>query len=108
MYPQRELTRLAAYKVALRRDIAFRRAECAEAAARATQPLEWLDRMLAFLRRLSPFAQFAAVPLGFLVTRAVFPRSKILGSLVRWGPLVFGAVRGISSAVKNHFGTSRS
>ena len=50
-------------------------------------------------RRLSPFAQIAAVPLGFLVQRAVFPRRKILGSLLRWAPLVFSAVRGFKAAV---------
>ena len=99
MYSQRELTRLAAYKAALRRDIALSRARCAEAAARAVQPLEWLDRVLDFWRRLSPFAQIAAVPLGFLVQRTVFPRRKILGSLLRWAPLVFSAVRGFKAAV---------
>lgn len=108
MYPDRELTRLAARKAALRRDIARRRAQCAEAAARVARPLEWLDRMLAFWRRLSPFAQFAAVPLGFLVQRTVFRRLKILRSLVRWGPLVFSAVRGIQSVVKTRYGSSKS
>jgi hypothetical protein len=108
MYPQRELTRLAAHKAALRWDIALHRAQCAAAAARVAQPLAWLDRMLAFWRRLSPFALFAAVPLGFLVQRTVFPRSKILGSLMRWGPLLFGAVRGIGAAVKSRFGSAQS
>jgi hypothetical protein len=56
--------------------------------------------MLAFWRRLSPLTQVAAVPVGLLVTRVVFPRLKFLGSLTRWGPLVIGAVRGISSAFK--------
>ena len=100
MYPDREMTRLAARKVALRRDIALRRAQCAAAAARVVQPLEWLDRALAFWRRLSPLAQVAALPLGLLVQRIVFPRRKILRSLVRWGPLVFSAVRGINHAVR--------
>ena len=108
MYPQRELTRLAAHKAALRWDIALRRARCAEAAAEVVQPLAWLDRMLAFWRRLSPFVKFAAVPLGFLGQRAVFRRLKILRMLVRWGPLVFGAVRGISSAFKTPVGSAQS
>jgi hypothetical protein len=107
MYPQQELTRLAAYKAALRRDVALHRAQCAAAAARVAQPLAWLDRMLAFWRRLSPLVWFAAVPLGVLVTRTVFPRLKILGSLVRWGPLVFGAVRGLSAAVETRVGSSQ-
>lgn len=108
MYPQRELTRLAAYKTALRWGIALRRAQCAEAAARIAQPLDWLDRMLAFWRRLSPLAKFAAVPLGLLVQRTLFSRLKLLGSLVRWGPLVFGVVRGFSSAVKTRLRSSQS
>jgi hypothetical protein len=93
MYPQPELTRLASYKAALRRDIAVRRAECAGAIARVAQPFDWLDRMLAFWRRLSPLAQFAAVPLGFAVKRTLFPRARFLDSLLRWSPFVFGAVR---------------
>jgi hypothetical protein len=100
MYPQAELNRLALYKVGLRRDIAYRRRECAAAAARVVRPLEWLDRAVAFLRRLSPLAKFAAVPLGFLVSRSVIPRIKILGPLLRWGPVAFAAVRGVSAIVR--------
>jgi hypothetical protein len=111
MYPQRELIRLAAYKTALRWDIALRRTQCAEAAARVAQPLEWLDRMLAFWRRLSsftPFAPLVTVLLGRVVTRAIFPRRKILRSLLRWGLLVLGIVRGIGSAVKIRGGPAPS
>jgi hypothetical protein len=100
MYPQPQLNRLATHKVALRRGIARRRAQCAEAAARIAQPVEWLDRMLALVRRISPLIKFASVPLGFFAARTVFSRRKILGSLVRWSPLVLGAVRGLRSAVK--------
>ena len=108
MYPQRELNRLAARKAALRRDIALRRAQCVEAAARVTQPLEWLDRMLAFWRQVAPLAQFAAVPLGLFVERTFFPRLKILRLLLRWGPPVFTALRAISCAVNTRAGSSKS
>ena len=108
MYPQNELNHLAAYKTGLRRDIAHRRARCAEAAARVLQPLAWLDRVVAFWRRLSPLAQFATVPLGFLVKRTIFPRWKILGALLRWGPVVFAAVRGFRSMVKTRAGSGQS
>jgi len=108
MYPQRELARLAAHKAALRRNIALHRAECAAAAARVAQPLEWLDRVVAFWRRLSPLAVLAAVPLGFIVRRTIGPRLKILASLVKWVPLVFGAVRGVSAAVKARGASARS
>jgi hypothetical protein len=100
MYPDGEMTRLAARKVALRRDIALHRAQCAAVAARVVQPLEWLDRALAFWRQLSPLAQIAAVPLGIFVQRTVFRRRKILRTLMRWGPLVFGAARVVGRAVR--------
>jgi hypothetical protein len=97
MYPQQELIRLAARKAALRRDIARRRVQCAVAAGRLARPLAWLDRVLAFCRRLAPVA---AMPLGFLVSRTIFPRLKFLGALVRWSPLVLGLVRGIGAVTK--------
>jgi hypothetical protein len=98
MYPQRELNRLHAYKAALRMDLAFRRHRCVEAAIAAARPVEWLDRMLAFCRRLAPAAFFAALPLAFLARRAIFSRAKAPGLLLRWGLLAFGAVRLIDSA----------
>jgi hypothetical protein len=108
MYPQRELTLLADRKALLRRDIALRRAECAEAAARVARPIKWLGRMLVLWRQLSPFAQFAAVPLGLLVQRTVFPRSRLLGMLLRWSPLAFGAVRAVCRTVKSPGRPARS
>jgi len=97
MYSDRELNRLAGYKASLRRRIASRRTECAVLASRLTRPVAWLDRALAFWRRLSPFTQLATVPLGLLVTRAVLPRRGLLGSLARWGPLAFGAARALGT-----------
>jgi len=98
VYPAQELIRLAGHKAVLQRRIAVQRAQCAEAAARAAQPLVWLDRALGYWRRLSPFAKFAAVPLGFVLKRAVAPRIPVLGPLLRWGPLVIGAVRSLTRA----------
>ncbi len=98
MYPQRELRHLAFHKAALHRRIGRRRAECAAAATGVAQPLAWLDRALTFWRRLSPFTKFAAVPLGFLLKRTLSPRLKLLGSLVKWAPLVLSAVRGLRTA----------
>ena len=97
MYPQPDLNRLAAHKAFLRRGIAQRRLKCAEAAVRVARPFEWLDRALAFWRRLSPLAAVAAVPLGLFVSRTLFPRLKILGAVARWGPLAFNALRGLGS-----------
>ena len=102
MYPQRELIWLANHKTALRRDIALHRVQCADAAARVTRPLAWLDRLLTFWRRLSPLVKLAAVavPIGILVKRKAFPRRNILGSLVNWSRLIFFTVRGINSMGK--------
>jgi hypothetical protein len=94
MYPARELRLLAAHKAALQLDIALGRERCAEEAARLVKPLEWLDRAAAFWKKLSPFAQIAAIPLGILIKRAAFPRLRKLGALMRWGPVVFNVVRG--------------
>lgn len=99
MYPQRELNRLAAHKTALRATIACRRVQCVTAAARLAEPFAWLDRAIAFWRRLAPVMKFAAVPLGFLLKRTLSPRLKLLGSLVKWSPLVLGALRGFRPAV---------
>ena len=100
MYPDQELRQLASQKAALQREIGLRRLAFADAAGRVSQPLEWLDRVMEFARRFSPYAQLAAVPLGFLVKRTLFPRFKVLGSVIRWGPTVMGVVRGVSSLLK--------
>ena len=102
MYPQRELIRLAAYKVTLRRAIAIHRVQCAESARRAAQPLAMLDRMLVLWRKFSPFAMVAALPLGFLIKRKVAPRLKLLGTLMRWGPIIFTAFRRVKSTVASN------
>jgi hypothetical protein len=107
MYSDRELNRLSAHKAALRARIAFRRVHCAALAGRITRPLAWLDRAVALWRRLSPFTQLAAVPLGFLVTRALTPRLKVLGALARWGPLAFATMRGLGTFLKSRDGPAR-
>jgi hypothetical protein len=98
MHSDRELTRLAAHKAALRRSIGRHRAQCVAAAGRALQPLAWVDRMIVLWRKLSPFAQFVAVPLGFLLKRSPAPRPRLLGTLLRWAPMVLGAVRGLAGS----------
>jgi hypothetical protein len=106
MYPDRELRRLAAHKASLRRDITLRRAQCVEAAALVARPLEWLDRALVLWRRVSPFVKLAAVPLGLLAGRRLLPRHRLLGSLLRWGPLVAGAVRGLGAEARGRPGSN--
>ncbi len=93
MYPDRELIQLAARKALLRQNIAYRRIQCAQAAGRAMRPLAWLDRVVAFWRKLPPLIQFSALPLAGLLGRSVIPRRGMLGTLLRWAPLAFTAVR---------------
>ena len=97
MYPRAELIRLAEHKAALRGRIAQGRVQWVEAAARGLRPLVWMDRAAAFVRRFSPLVLCAAAPLGLLLTRPLFSRFKLLGALVRWGPLVFAAARRFSA-----------
>lgn len=95
MYPHRELSELGARKAALRIEIARLRAECVTAATGATRPLVWADNAVAFVRRLSPLALIAALPLGAIARGMLVSRFKFLGPVVRWAPLVFTAVRGL-------------
>lgn len=94
MYPQRQLTALAWHKARLRQRITHRRAACGEAATQLARPFVWLDRMMALARKVQPFALMAAVPLGFLLQRSSAPRPRLLGTLLRWGPIVASAIRG--------------
>lgn len=106
MYPKQDLNRLASAKAALRLNIALHRERCAEAAASAARPIELVDRALAFWRQLSPLMQMAAVPLGVVVTRALFPRYRILQRLVRWSPVVIAVARAVGSPAGSRTGRS--
>jgi hypothetical protein len=96
MYPRAELTSLAASKLALRRQIFIRRSECAAAAARLAQPIVWIDRAYATWRRISPLVKLASVPIGLLIGRLRIRHLRRAGAMLRWGPLVLGAVRSLT------------
>jgi hypothetical protein len=98
MYPDGDLNELAIRKLVVRQRISMRRRECVEAAERVAEPLEKIDRALAQWRRISPFAKVAAVPLAMLFKKALFPRAKILGSVLRWGPIALKVFRGFRAA----------
>lgn len=95
MYPQPELIRLAAHKAVLRGRIGGHREECAAAFAGVMRPVAWLDRAVMLWRKLTPFASLAAIPLTLVLRRVLFPRAKILGTILRWGPSIFVAMRGL-------------
>jgi hypothetical protein len=98
MYPAQELRFLSERKASLKAVIAVRRLQCAEAAHRVARPLEWLDRVAAFWRRVSPIVQISALPLGFLVKKVFFRKHRILGSVAKWTPMVISALRGLGAA----------
>lgn len=106
MYAHRELSRLAEKRVLLQLDIALRRSECVRAAARVARPLEWLDRAVAFWRRISPLARMAIVPLALLAGRRLLPSRGFMGSVLRWGPLVASAVRSLGAATAGRRGAA--
>jgi hypothetical protein len=97
MHSNRELIRLAGLKAALREDITRHRLQCVTATARVAQPLAWVDRILVYWRKFAPFASLAAVPLGLLLKRASARRPGLLGMLLRWAPVAFGAARGFAN-----------
>ena len=101
MYPTEELIFLSAKKEALRVRIFMRREECVAAAERAAKPLEIVDRGIAWWHRLNPMVKLAAVPAGLLLKKVLFRRTRIIGTVLRWGPIAFGAIRGFIAARKH-------
>ena len=92
MYPQGKLIELNRAKTELRQVIARRRTECAEAAARVTRPLEWMDTAWDLWRGLGPLAKAAAWPLGTIAARTAVARPSVIRTILRWAPPVLGAV----------------
>jgi hypothetical protein len=100
MYPDGELNRLNAHKMALRARIHVQRAQCVIAAAGAAKPLAWLDRAVVLWNKITPFAKLAALPAAFMFKRTFFPRLKVFSTLLRWGPLAFKVWRGFQAGKK--------
>jgi integral membrane sensor domain MASE1 len=65
-----------------------------------------MDRALAFWQRFSPLAKLAIVPLGLLVRRRFLRRHRLLGALVRWGPLAASVARGFGIAARDRNGSA--
>lgn len=100
MSPAGELTKLAARKDLLRRRIALRRVATVVVARRIAQPLRVADRIVGEWRRLSPLVKLAGVPLGALLGRSVHRKRRLIGQLVRWGPVLATVWRGFAAARK--------
>ncbi len=93
MYAERELRRLDEVKAGLRRRITRRRTETIGQVARVTQPLQWVDRVRGYWRQVGPLTKIAAGPIGAWLMGKLFKRRKMVGSLMRWGPGIWGFVR---------------
>ena len=95
MYPSGELSNLARRKAVLQARISLDRLRCVALAAEVARPINWLDRALNQLRKISPIVKLAAVPLGLLLSRAVLPGKKrnLMGGAVRLLPLLASALK---------------
>lgn len=100
MYPAGELTKLAARKDLLRRRIALRRVATIVVAQRIVRPLRLVDRIVGEWRRLSPLVKLAGIPLGALLGRSLHRRRRLIGKLIRWGPVLASVWRGFAAARK--------
>lgn len=88
MYPDGELTRLAAHKAALRQRITARRREIATGCTPVVRAAAWLDRAHALWRRLVPLIRATAVPLALLLARSTLARPHRLKTLLSGGVLL--------------------
>lgn len=95
MYPQAELKRLAAGKAALLQRLAANRDQCVTAVCHLGQPLVWLDRVVILWRRFAPPGLLVALPLGMLLKRSSSRHPRLIGTLLRWGPVLLGVLRGL-------------
>lgn len=94
MYPQVDLDILSRRKAGLVGRVRARREACAEEAVRVLRPVVWAGHAYAQWKAISPFMKIAAVPLGLLLKRKLFPRSGgVVGGLFRWAPLALNLFR---------------
>lgn len=95
MYPAAELNALARRKAVLRARISLDRLRVVALSTEVAKPINWLDRAMVQWRKISPFAKFAALPLGLLLNRAVLPGKKtgLVGQALRFAPVILSAIK---------------
>ena len=95
MYPAAELNALARRKAVLRARISLDRLHVVALATEVARPIDWLDRVIVQWRKISPFAKFAALPLGLLLNRRTVPGQKtgLVSRALRFVPMILGAVK---------------
>jgi len=100
MCPDRKLTRLAVHTATLWWGLAARRSQCAEAAAQGMQPLDGNGPHAGIPGAPLADGDCAGKPAG---QPHLYPRLRMLGPLVNWGPLVPGALRAVHAAITPRF-----
>ncbi len=75
------------------RRIARHRASVVANAERVAQPLQWLNHAHGQLKNFSGASSFIAGPIGMIAVRMITKRMGKLGTLLRWGPLVFNVAK---------------
>lgn len=107
MFARQKLTSLSNRKAAIRLGIDVGRGQCVAAAAGLSQPLRPIGRACAVWREVVPFARLFSLPLAVAATHALFPKSKALRTIVRWGPLVIAFARAVDAGIRSSAGTRR-
>jgi hypothetical protein len=93
MYPHGQLIELAERKAALQRRIQVHRWECADRLGELVRPLRWIDAARERLAHVNPLGGSLALLLAGLLQKRLFPKKRLLGFLLRWGPWLFGLLK---------------
>ncbi|MBA4138293.1 MAG: hypothetical protein C0518_13355 [Opitutus sp.] len=99
MFASRQLIALETRKGFLRDRIALRRARAVIEARRVARPLHVIEDLYAQWRRLSPVLKTLGVPFALWTGRRAWKRRRgVLGTALRWTPMIIAAVRGFQQA----------
>ncbi len=93
MYPTGELKALAYERELVMRRISRHRASVVANAERVAQPLQWINRAQGELRKFSSMGSLIAGPIGLIGVRMITKRMGKLGTLLRWGPMIFSVAK---------------
>jgi hypothetical protein len=101
MFPSQQLIALEQRKAFLRERIALRRARAVIEARRVARPLHTVDALYQKWRQLSPLLKALGIPFALWSGRRLARRPGgrgLVGTALRWAPLVLAALRGFRSA----------
>lgn len=95
MYPQADLALLDQRKQALLLSIRTNRVECAARLSEVMKPVQVAEGLYARWKAISPLVKVAAVPVGVMLKRKLFPEGGggLLSGVMRWAPMAFDIFR---------------